>query len=781
MWLFHDPGLLGINARNLLYIKAYNPKKAILLADSKIKTKNFLSARGIPVARMLATIMDRRELTKFDWASLPDSFVLKPNSGFGGEGILVIRERRGANFIGVSGDLITHEAMVNHVNDILEGRYSIADLSDAALFEERLIPPPLFQKMASSGLPDIRVVVHNLIPVMAMLRLPSETSQGKANLHMGGIAAGIDIAKGELTYVTQYNKILPGIPGYGEVRGMKVPFWDEILLIASRVQQITNLGFAAVDMTIDKNAGPVLLEVNARSGLAVQIANMAPLRRRLERIEGIKVATPEKGVRIAQEIFGQKIEPRSAPAPKPAVGPFEPIEIIGKKNNRKIIARIDPHAEKSKLDADIARVIGLEKSGKCKFSLMDKKITTAAETTDFRGEPFKMVIGRRDLTDFLIDPAKHAAAKKTLRAPVLKRTFSDEDLQRIDDEIVTIDSDIHLLSHLRPVNLKEEEMKFAANPDTNPQFEYRALSFDPNHLFARLKRLDFPDSPIGLLWRKKADEIQQKIRLLEARGTPDFTRLSAALYGAPDDAMLQAAVEGVTTMPQHFESAGPTLGAKEAAKRFTDVITEYGLSGWRVALKDDMVSDAMAGKQNTILIRKDAHFSEERLAGTIAHEIETHVFTAMNGARQPYKIFQRGLAHYLVTEEGLAVYNQEKTDAGIGPKKYWPLSSVIGIHQAMTGSFTDTYRAVLRHGFDAERAWRVALKAKRGLTDTRQPGAFTKDHVYFRGHRMILDFVRQGGDLRDLYYGKMNLEDLPTVKKVAGLKPPLFLPRYLQH
>ena len=193
-----------------------------------------------------------------------------------------------------------------------------------------------------------------------------------------------------------------------------------------------------------------------------------------------------------------------------------------------------------------------------------------------------------------------------------------------------------------------------------------------------------------------------------------------------------------------------------------------------------MVSDAIAGKENSIMLREDATFSEERLKGTITHEIETHVFTAMNGSLQPYKIFQRGLADYLTTEEGLAVYNQERTESSETEKKYWPASSVVGIHTAIHGSFAEIYSALIKYGFSIDRAWKVALKAKRGLADTSKPGAFTKDFIYFKGYKMILDFVKNGGDLRNIYYGKINLNDLDLVKKVKGLKKPTFLPAYLR-
>ncbi len=784
MWIFNNPGLLGINARNLLYIKPYNPKKAVLLADSKIKTKNYLSARGVPVARLYNVIGSKKELGSFDFNSLPNSFVVKPNAGYGGEGIEIIKGRKGRNFVSEKGDIITLEELENHISDILDGRYSIADISDSALFEQRLEAPDFLKKMAHKGLPDFRIVVHNLIPVMAMLRLPTESSGGKANIHMGGIGVGIDISKGELTFATQFDKKIDGIPGFGDPRGIKIPRWDECLLIASRVQQVTNLGFAAVDMVFDRNMGPVLLEINARAGLQVQVANMAPLRRRLERIEGVKVNTAEKGVRIAQDMFGIKIEAKAdETAGKTVIGTMERLEVIGKKDTAKIIALADPIIEKSVLDKQVALDIGLEQTGKCKFSLMGQKVTTVVDTKDLSAESYDMLIGQRDLRNFLIDPNKNVAVgteDSSKSVPHIVRVFTEKELQNIDQELSDIDSKIKLLFHIKPINLMEENTKFLLDPSYNPQFEYKTISFDPNNFYSRLKRLEFPDSPIGILWEKKADEIIRKISLLEALDSPEFTQKSIDLYGCPDERLVQEALHEIRSMPKEFKSGGKIFTAKEAGKLFEKAFHDYGLKGWRVKLKADLVSDAIAGKENTILIRESATFSADRLKGTIAHEIETHAFTAMNGALQPHKIFQRGLADYLMTEEGLAVYNQETTESSDTIKKYWPASSVIGIHEAMKGSFVDVYQKIVELDFGAERAWKVALKAKRGLGDTSQPGAFTKDFVYYKGHKMIKAFVAKGGDLRDLYYGKTNLDDLEIVKKVKGLKKPMYLPAHLR-
>ncbi|MFH0820692.1 MAG: tyrosine/phenylalanine carboxypeptidase domain-containing protein [Candidatus Peregrinibacteria bacterium] len=776
MWFLHDPGLLGINARNLLYIKAYNPEKAILMADNKLKTKHYLSARGIPVAKLYGVIQNKKELKEFQWSRLPQSFVIKPNSGYGGEGILIINDRtKEGNWITTDDKELMHKTLKRHINNILDGRYSLSDLADQALLEQKLEAPEWLTQMSYKGLPDVRIIVHNLIPVMAMLRLPTRASQGKANLHMGGIGVGIDIATGELTNIVQYNKIIQQIPDFGSIKGIKIPDWEELLLIASRVQQITNLGFAAIDLALDKNMGPILLEINARAGLAVQMANLAPLRRRLERIEGIHVGTPEKGVRIALDIFGKKAE-RKMPAEnkKTVVGSFEPVELIGCEGNITITAKIDPHAAKSTLDAELAQEKGILEAGKCKFNLLGKRVTTVVETADFGQQDFKMVIGKRDLREFWVDPNKIQPKK----APGVARS-SAAVLRVLDQELVILDKQIHLLAHLRPINWAEEKEIVLADPTYNPHFQYKPLSFDPVELKRRLEYLDFPKEPLGILLKKKAKEIQQKVELLEARGSESFTDYSKALIPPPDDDTVNLALAQVKAMPKTFpvEASIPT---EEVKKRFERALVAVGLTGWEVLIKEGLTADVIAGKEKTILLSAEAPFTENRLRGTLVHEIETHVFTAMNGARQPYKIFQRGLAGYLTTQEGLAVYNQERTEAMETQKKYWPASSIIGIDASLRGGFTEVVTTLRQHGFDAERALKVALKTKRGLADTSKAGGFTKDAVYIRGKQLILSFLQQGGNLKDLYIGKINVEDLPLVKKIKGLKQPLYLPEYLK-
>ncbi|MFC1600108.1 sugar-transfer associated ATP-grasp domain-containing protein, partial [Patescibacteria group bacterium] len=415
MWFLNDKGILGLNSRSLEYIRPYNKKKTIKLADDKIKTKKFLSARGIPVPKLFATIKNKQELDKFDFNSLPNAFVLKPNYGFGGEGIVPISAKRGDYWITSSGKKITKADFIDQISDILDGRYSISNVGDTAFFEQLIISHDSLGNFSYKGLPDIRVVVHNLIPVMAMLRLPTKESQGKANLHLGAVGVGIDIAKGEATYIAYKDKIIEEVPGIGPIKGLKIPFWDDILMVASNCQLNTNLGYMAVDICIDKTTGPVLLEINARAGLGVQIANLAPLKKRLRRIEGVKVTTPVKGVRIAKDMFGNVVEKEVQHiSGKNVIGIEEVIELHLKEGSKRLTAKMDSGMERTVIDEQFAIENNLqsdvyeyddEKSTiKLKLSIAGDRIQTVADIEKLTD--YSLIVGRRDLSNFFIDPSK---------------------------------------------------------------------------------------------------------------------------------------------------------------------------------------------------------------------------------------------------------------------------------------------------------------------------------------------------------------------------------------
>ena len=367
-FLEKSSGVLGMNARNLLYIRPYNSKEARRIADNKLVCKKLLRKAGIPVPALLGKVKDNSELTNFDWNKLPKSFVLKPNRGLGGEGIMVIfgKNKRSGNWVKADKKEVTIPELEMHIRNIFEGSFSLSSQPDKAFFEERVKLYRSLKPYCYRGIPDLRIIVFNRIPVIGMLRLPTELSRGRANLHLGGICAGIDMATGVTTHAitrnlsTQQDYPLEFLPGTRlPLAGIRIPYWQEALEIASRCQEVSGLGFLGVDIMVDRDRGPVVAEINVRPGLSVQNANRAPLRERLERVKGLKITSTKKAVRLGQDLFGGEIEEDiEEKTGKRVVGIFKKIMIEGPRGKRIVDAKLDTGAYYTSIDEDLAIELG---------------------------------------------------------------------------------------------------------------------------------------------------------------------------------------------------------------------------------------------------------------------------------------------------------------------------------------------------------------------------------------------------------------------------------------
>ncbi|MCX6761706.1 MAG: RimK/LysX family protein [Candidatus Moranbacteria bacterium] len=358
-------GVLGMNSRNLEYIRPLNRTSAKRLADNKLLSKRILKKNDIAVPALISQIKTLEDLDNFDWQKLPDSFVLKPNRGFGGEGIIVIygrKKNRADAWIKADGSIVTIDDLKNHTRNILDGSYSLSGIPDTAFFEERLKLLKLFKPYAFKGIPDIRIIVFNKMPIMAMLRLPTKESHGKANLAQGAIGVGIDLASGvTTTAVAGKQKIIEYLPGTRLLlSGIKIPYWMDILNLAVRSQEISGLGFLGVDIAIDKERGPVILELNARPGLAIQVANLDGLKWRLKKAAGIKIKTIKKGIRVGMDLFGGEIEEELEEiSGKKVIGTVEKVKLIGKDGKEiEVEAKIDTGADWSSIDNELAKQLG---------------------------------------------------------------------------------------------------------------------------------------------------------------------------------------------------------------------------------------------------------------------------------------------------------------------------------------------------------------------------------------------------------------------------------------
>lgn len=427
--------VLGLNSRNHLYTSVYNTRRGKAIANSKLLTKKTLRSANVRVPRTYSVIKSMEQLENFDFLKLPSDFVVKPNNGLGGEGIIVIEQQGefAGEWIDSQGSTWTVADLRLHIGDILAGRYSMDDLPDIAYIEERVRVHPVFEKYSYHGTPDIRVIVYNRVPVMSYVRLPTEESGGRANLFQGAAAVGIDIATGITTYGVHHAKPTEFFPGTRrKLANIVIPQWEEILETAVDASEAIGLGYMASDIVLqpvddDKKTGivaavPMILEVNAQPGLKIQIANRAGLKERLARLKGLKIVSAKHGIRVAQALFADpKLADRGLG--RKTVGAVEEVEVLGLNGKREMVnAKIDTGADGSSIDRVLAEELGLLESenilyydyfrnalGRKKreivgvtFIMAGRKMKTQISIADRSRLRTKMIVGRRDLKHFAV-------------------------------------------------------------------------------------------------------------------------------------------------------------------------------------------------------------------------------------------------------------------------------------------------------------------------------------------------------------------------------------------
>ncbi|HEB27751.1 MAG TPA: alpha-L-glutamate ligase-like protein [Porticoccus sp.] len=301
-------GVLGMNSRNIDYIGRTNDRSRYPLVDNKLKTKQAAQQYGMSVPKLFGVVKIQHEVQGLE--SLLEGlekFVIKPAQGSGGKGILVISERRGDEFIKSTGASLNLRDVKRHTSNILSGLYSLGGRPDVAMIEDMIEFDQILSNYSHEGVPDIRVIVYRGFPVMAMMRCSTHASDGKANLHQGAVGVGIDIVTGHSLYAVQHNQKVDQHPDTGfRFDELELPHWDEVLHLAAGCFEMTELGYFGADIVLDKNSGPVILELNARPGLAIQIANQVGLRKRLQMVDDMRPIERgvEERVQLAKRMFG---------------------------------------------------------------------------------------------------------------------------------------------------------------------------------------------------------------------------------------------------------------------------------------------------------------------------------------------------------------------------------------------------------------------------------------------------------------------------------------------
>ncbi|MDJ0940432.1 MAG: alpha-L-glutamate ligase-like protein [Woeseiaceae bacterium] len=305
-----EAGVLGLNERNAEFIMRLNPRRLYPRVDDKVLTKELAIKAGMAVPDLYGVIRNQREVRTFeDIVESRESFVVKPAQGSGGDGILVIAgrsQRKRDSFRLASGVLISTAEIEHHLSNIVGGQYSLSGNPDKALIEYCVRFDPTFAEVSYQGVPDVRIIVYRGYPAMAMVRLPTRASDGKANLHQGAVGAGVDMSTGQTLTGVLDNDVVDEHPDTGAlIAGLNIPQWDFILESAARGYEVTELGYLGVDIVIDRDRGPLILEMNARPGLNIQIANRTGLASRVRRIDELHDAdaSPEERAATARREF----------------------------------------------------------------------------------------------------------------------------------------------------------------------------------------------------------------------------------------------------------------------------------------------------------------------------------------------------------------------------------------------------------------------------------------------------------------------------------------------
>jgi alpha-L-glutamate ligase-like protein len=420
--------LLGINARNSLYVSR-NSRKAKAIARSKYATKILLNDNDIPCAEIYGILGTDEDVNDFFWQKLEGDFVIKPTNGHAGTGVIAFRNKINSDhWLDVLGEQWSLDDIKRHCRDILAGQYSIHGSNHNVIIEERIPIHPKLLKYSYKGTPDVRVIVFNSVPVMAMLRLPTEESGGRANVTQGAIAVGIDIATGITTHAVAHKKqsiqYLPGTKK--KLNGIVIPNWQKVLLTAVQASEVADLTFSGIDIFLHKNKGPMVVELNATPGLSIQAANQAGLRRRLERVEGLNVVNPEHGVKIAQALFASDFSGRiKVKSDVSHITLKEEIVLYGDEKQRlATTAFINTGRLHSAIARDLAGELGLldiedllwfqkeKEEGslpvvEIKLKLKGQIIkTTMLVSKKLNHRQHKVEIGRKDLDGFVISPNK---------------------------------------------------------------------------------------------------------------------------------------------------------------------------------------------------------------------------------------------------------------------------------------------------------------------------------------------------------------------------------------
>ena len=390
----------------------------------------------------------------------------------------------------------------------------------------------------------------------------------------------------------------------------------------------------------------------------------------------------------------------------------------------------------------------------------------------------------------------------------IKRTPLQQEVYQLSERIVDAQRPIRVLDALKwDLKIKERFLakKGKALPEVTPEYyQTRPLSFNPAekkeefyHIEREIDQKLGLGNGVGTIMVRMCREYREVIRMLEARGTNEFSFISQELYGSVKDAFYPnaptledlgtllspalTAVSHATSLPQNVKKYSGEEAVAILGKQLGAYFNEHDKV--RVKLSDDIIADASAGAE-CLKIRQDAYFSDRDLKVLEVHEGWVHLGTTLNGLAQPICTFlSKGPPSSTITQEGLAIITEIFTFSSFPERMQRLTNRVIAIGMAENGAnFLEIYHFFKQSGADENAAYASAVRVFRGSTPEGKP--FTKDLAYSKGFILIYNYIRlavQKGLVSRiplLFVGKTTLEDLHILEDLVdeGL---VTFPQYL--
>ena len=408
------------------------------------------------------------------------------------------------------------------------------------------------------------------------------------------------------------------------------------------------------------------------------------------------------------------------------------------------------------------------------------------------GEMYPLLLGelRRGLTRALRRTFFEFARSHTTHRPkhfhTLGRRAMVKAVWESDRQLAEVADSFDFLLQVTPINAVQAWRSFERSHfERAPVFHYRPLPVDPTLLKRRLyntpiERIE--DPALVRMFREKQYGLDRKITLLLDLNTARFLHGSMQLFGGLDNGLHSLAEQLLERLPPRTreDSKGGHLDAESFALR-AEAEIDYYRQQWsgvdaKVQIREDVAGGLMVSN-GSLLIAKHTQIPATRVYALLQHEIGTHILTYYNGRAQPFRQLYSGLAGYDATQEGLAVLTEYLVGGLSRPRMRLLAGRVVAARCMIDGgSFIEAFRLLHRdHGFDRRVSFNTTLRIYRG-------GGLTKDVVYLRGLRRLLQYLAEGGELDTLFLGKFDVEHVPMIRELRHrevLRAPPLSPRYL--